>query len=110
MRVREARVREARRLAAVYNDANIATDELEYVQKFDGGMMNVVFAWCNGASFAALCEMCDLFEGSIIRAFRRCLGVRTQRHWHRPLLLIPCKICFRLRPRCRLEPFELHAG
>lgn len=33
--------------------------------------MDIVFAWCNGASFSDLCKMTDIFEGSIIRCMRR---------------------------------------
>ena len=28
-------------------------------------MMDVVHAWANGASFAKLCEMTDVFEGNL---------------------------------------------
>eukprot|EP00966_Prymnesium_polylepis_P124170 2871174-Prymnesium_polylepis.1 len=43
--------------------------------------MAAVHAWCGGASFSTLCEMCDLFEGSIIRAFRRSgPAMRTRIH------------------------------
>ncbi|KAK6428158.1 ATP-dependent RNA helicase mtr4, partial [Oleoguttula sp. CCFEE 5521] len=34
-------------------------------------LMEVVFAWSNGASFAAICKMTDVYEGSLIRLFRR---------------------------------------
>lgn len=33
--------------------------------------MDVVYAWCNGISFAELCKMTEIFEGSIIRCMRR---------------------------------------
>ena len=42
--------------------------------QFDGGLINIVYAWCQGASFGDLCDMCDLFEGSIVRAIRRPCG------------------------------------
>ena len=61
----------AKYLASVYNDARIETDEAAFVAQFDGGLMNMVYAWCNGATFGDLCGMSDLFEGSIIRAIRR---------------------------------------
>jgi len=61
----------ATEVARVYTDAGIATDEAEYVQRFDSGMVNMVHAWCEGATFAELCDSCELFEGSIIRAIRR---------------------------------------
>ena len=34
-------------------------------------MMEVTFAWCNGATFAEICKMTDTYEGSIIRCLRR---------------------------------------
>ena len=61
----------ARTLAGVLNDARLPTDADEFVGKFDGGLINVVYAWANGARFYELCEMCELFEGSIIRSIRR---------------------------------------
>lgn len=33
--------------------------------------MDIVYAWCNGASFSDLCKMTEIFEGSIIRCMRR---------------------------------------
>ena len=61
----------ARTLAAVLNDARIPTDEAEFVARFDGGLINVAYAWARGATFSELTTMCDLFEGSLIRALRR---------------------------------------
>jgi ATP-dependent RNA helicase DOB1 len=34
-------------------------------------MIEVVYAWCEGAKFADICKLTDIFEGSIIRALRR---------------------------------------
>lgn len=34
-------------------------------------LIEATYAWCNGAGFAELCKMTDVFEGSIIRCFRR---------------------------------------
>ena len=61
----------AAKLAKVYADAELATDQAAYVARFDGGMVSMLFAWCNGAPFSSLSSLCDLFEGSIIRAIRR---------------------------------------
>ena len=58
-------------MAALYTAHGLPTDEAAYVGRFEGGMLNVIYAWCNGATFAELCGQCDLFEGSIIRAIRR---------------------------------------
>ena len=38
-------------------------DEEEYVSKFKPEMMDVVFAWAKGATFAQICKMTDVFEG-----------------------------------------------
>jgi len=61
----------ARRIARVSKEAKIEMDEDEYVEKFKPFMMDVVHEWCKGASFATICKMTDLFEGSIIRSMRR---------------------------------------
>lgn len=35
-------------------------------------MMELTAKWCNGASFKEICELADdIYEGTIIRAFRR---------------------------------------
>ncbi|XP_031351055.1 exosome RNA helicase MTR4 [Photinus pyralis] len=61
----------ARRIAKVSNEARLDLDEESYVEKFKPSLMDVVFAWCNGAVFSELCKMTDIFEGSIIRCMRR---------------------------------------
>lgn len=33
--------------------------------------MDVVAAWCKGGTFAAIVDLTDVYEGSIIRAMRR---------------------------------------
>jgi ATP-dependent RNA helicase DOB1 len=33
--------------------------------------MDVVYAWCGGASFSEVCKLTDVFEGTIIRCLRR---------------------------------------
>lgn len=61
----------ARRIAKVSNEARLPIDEDQYVEQFKPFLMDIVFAWCNGASFANLCQMTDIFEGSIVRCMRR---------------------------------------
>ena len=66
----------ATRLAAAYADAGVAPsqyggDEIKYVAQYSNGMVAMVLAWCTGSPFSDLCEMVDLFEGSIVRAVRR---------------------------------------
>jgi len=33
--------------------------------------MDVTFEWCKGRSFMDICKMTEIFEGSIIRVFKR---------------------------------------
>ncbi len=61
----------ARRIAKVSKEAKITIDEDAYVDQFRPGLMDVVHEWCKGASFAQLCKMTDVFEGSVIRCIRR---------------------------------------
>lgn len=61
----------ARRIARVSKEAKIEMDEELYVDSFKPHMMDVVNAWCNGAEFAQICKMTDIFEGNVIRIMRR---------------------------------------
>lgn len=53
------------------NEARLPIDEDPYIERFKPFLMDVVFAWCNGSSFKDLCQMTDIFEGSIVRCMRR---------------------------------------
>uniref|UniRef100_A0A131XF32 Putative cytoplasmic exosomal rna helicase ski2 dead-box superfamily protein n=1 Tax=Hyalomma excavatum TaxID=257692 RepID=A0A131XF32_9ACAR len=61
----------ARRIARVTKDAKLCVDEDTYVSSFKPHLMDVIYAWSKGASFAQVCRMTDVFEGSIIRCMRR---------------------------------------
>ncbi|KAI9254066.1 rRNA-processing arch domain-containing protein [Sporodiniella umbellata] len=61
----------ARRIARVANECKMAIDEQQYVDKFKPELMDVVFAWCQGAKFSQICKMTTVYEGSLIRIFRR---------------------------------------
>jgi len=61
----------ARRIAKVSNECKFKVNEDEYVQSFRSDLMDVVYAWSQGAKFIQISKMTDIFEGSIIRAFRR---------------------------------------
>ncbi|TFK24097.1 antiviral helicase [Coprinopsis marcescibilis] len=62
----------ARRIAKVSKESKLAIDEDEYVSSFKVELMEAVVQWCRGASFADICKITDqLFEGSLIRVFRR---------------------------------------
>ncbi|KAL1920074.1 uncharacterized protein VTP21DRAFT_1220 [Calcarisporiella thermophila] len=60
----------ARRIAKVSQESKLMIDEEQYVQGFRSELMDVVYAWCQGAKFVQIMKMTDVFEGSLIRAFR----------------------------------------
>lgn len=62
---------QARIVAKVMQESKLAVNEEEYLQTFKHQLMEVVFAWTKGASFAEICKMTDVYEGSLIRLFRR---------------------------------------
>ncbi|KAJ2394421.1 ATP-dependent RNA helicase mtr4, partial [Coemansia sp. RSA 2559] len=61
----------ARQIAQTSNECKLRVVEEEYVELFKPDLMDVVNAWCRGAKFSQICRMTDVFEGSLIRAFRR---------------------------------------
>lgn len=62
---------QARLIAKVSIESKVPLVEEEYVQKFKPELMDVVYSWTQGASFATICKMTDVYEGSLIRVFRR---------------------------------------
>lgn len=61
----------AKRIATVSKEAKLEIDEEAYISSFKPNLMDVIYAWSKGATFAQLCKMTDAFEGSIIRCMRR---------------------------------------
>ncbi|XP_022194420.1 exosome RNA helicase MTR4 [Nilaparvata lugens] len=61
----------ARRVARVSIESKLEMDEDEYVESLRPSLTDVCYAWCLGSSFLQICEMTDIFEGSIIRCMRR---------------------------------------
>ncbi|KAK0566247.1 ATP-dependent RNA helicase mtr4 [Tilletia horrida] len=61
----------ARRIAKVSIESRLQVNEDEYVQSFQVSLMEAVLMWCRGQKFIDICKTSDVFEGSIIRAFRR---------------------------------------
>ncbi|XP_063996779.1 exosome RNA helicase MTR4 isoform X2 [Pogoniulus pusillus] len=61
----------AKRIARVSAEAKLEIDEENYLNSFRPNLMDVVHTWANGANFAHICKMTDVFEGSIIRCMRR---------------------------------------
>jgi ATP-dependent RNA helicase DOB1 len=62
---------QARLIAKISAESKLPVSEDEYVQKFKPQLMEVVYTWSKGASFASICKMTDVYEGSLIRMFRR---------------------------------------
>ena len=53
-------------------ESKIALDKDEYVAKFKPDIMDLTLSWCQGAKFKDICdEARTIYEGTIIRAFRR---------------------------------------
>ncbi|GAA5962902.1 hypothetical protein JCM3765_005913 [Sporobolomyces pararoseus] len=61
----------ARRIAKIAIESKLPLVEDEYVASFKPELMDAVYSWCNGAKFSEICKMTDVFEGSLIRVFRR---------------------------------------
>lgn len=61
----------AAKLAKTYKECKIEIVEKDYVEEFRPELMEVTHAWCKGASFTQICKMTDVYEGSLIRMFKR---------------------------------------
>lgn len=61
----------ATRVATVAKESNIPVDVETFVDSFNPAAMRSVYFWCQGQSFTEVCALADLFEGSVIRCFRR---------------------------------------
>ncbi|EJW03718.2 hypothetical protein EDEG_01987 [Edhazardia aedis USNM 41457] len=60
-----------KKLVAVMTECGIEIKETDLLKKYSWEMMDIAMAWVNGKSFIEICSMSKIFEGSIIRAFRR---------------------------------------
>ncbi|PLW11161.1 hypothetical protein PCANC_07235 [Puccinia coronata f. sp. avenae] len=61
----------AKKIALEIKASGIDIKEEEYIDSFKTELMDVVFHWCKGSTFSEICKMTDIFEGSLIRCFRR---------------------------------------
>lgn len=61
----------ARSVAKVAISCKIELNEDEFVDKFNPGLMEAVFAWCKGVKFVEVQKLTGTFEGSTIRSLRR---------------------------------------
>ena len=63
--------KQARIVAKVSQECKMPVNEDDYVSKFKPQLMEVVYAWTNGASFLDVTKMTEIHEGNLIRLFRR---------------------------------------
>ncbi|MQL74862.1 hypothetical protein Taro_007241, partial [Colocasia esculenta] len=62
----------ARRIAEIQRECKLEVNVEEYVEAtVRPYLMDVIYCWSKGATFAEVIEMTDIFEGSIIRIARR---------------------------------------
>ncbi len=55
----------------MFVESKINIEENDYLGTFKISMVDLTLAWCKGASFAEICKMSQIYEGSIIRCLRR---------------------------------------
>lgn len=61
----------ASKIAKLMKDSKIEIVEKDYVESFRHELMEVVYEWCRGATFTQICKITDVYEGSLIRMFKR---------------------------------------
>ncbi|GAO16194.1 uncharacterized protein UV8b_05594 [Ustilaginoidea virens] len=61
----------ARIIAKVSQECKLNVNEEEYVTSLKWQLMETVYAWAQGKPFSEICKMTNVFEGSLIRLFRR---------------------------------------
>ncbi|KAI9048712.1 hypothetical protein LZ554_007543 [Drepanopeziza brunnea f. sp. 'monogermtubi'] len=62
---------QAKVIAKVSQESKLKVNEKEYIESFKWELMEVVLCWAEGKSFAQICKMTEVYEGSLIRLFRR---------------------------------------
>lgn len=67
----ESMIEVVKRVAQVSKQSKLDINPEEYIAKFKMELMDVVYQWCKGATFAQICRMTDVYEGSLVRLFRR---------------------------------------
>ncbi|DBA84763.1 hypothetical protein WJX77_001199 [Trebouxia sp. C0004] len=68
----------ARRVAKVAVDCKMTMDIEDYATSFRPDIIDAVSGWCQGATFAKVLTLTDVFEGSLVRAVRRIEEVLRQ--------------------------------
>lgn len=60
-----------KKVATVLVECKIDINEEEFVQSFKPDLVDVTYKWCKGKKFEEICKMTEIYEGTIIRCFRR---------------------------------------
>lgn len=60
-----------KKVCKVLNKNNLDGNHKKYLRKFSYEIMETVRMWCEGKTFSDICENTEIFEGSIIRTFKR---------------------------------------
>ncbi|CAM6129641.1 unnamed protein product [Calypogeia fissa] len=68
----------ARRVGKVQLDCKMQIDVEQYVSSFRPEIIEVAYAWAKGAKFSEILKLTDVFEGSLVRAFKRLEEVLQQ--------------------------------
>ncbi len=61
----------AERIGKIRTEINAKEALEDYVNQFKPDMMEITYQWCGGDSFGDICKMTEIYEGTIIRCFRR---------------------------------------
>ena len=61
----------ARHFSEVFVQSKLNIDQDAYVNSYKPSLMEAVYAWAHGAKFADVCQLTDIYEGTIIRCIRR---------------------------------------
>ena len=61
----------AEKIGKIKSEINVNDTLDDYVNKFKPDMMEITFQWCKEESFGDICKMTEIYEGTIIRCFRR---------------------------------------
>ncbi|ODA78096.1 hypothetical protein RJ55_06699 [Drechmeria coniospora] len=61
----------ARIVAKISQECKLDVNEDDYVASLKWQLMETVYTWAQGRSFAEICKMTNTYEGSLIRLFRR---------------------------------------
>lgn len=77
-RLKEVFDESVQKIVHVMNRNNIKITTEEYTQSFNYYMMDIVKLWMGGSTFGEICTQTKVFEGSIIRAFKRLEEVLRQ--------------------------------